>query len=81
MFAFGLPPILGLGTAGGFEFMLEDRAGGDIAQLADAAATGRCGAASGRSSANVASTVFRDRGAAVQGRSRYRQGRRRLAFR
>jgi multidrug efflux pump len=36
-FAFGLPPILGLGTSGGFEFMVEDRTGGDIAQLADAA--------------------------------------------
>ena len=36
MFAFGLPPILGLGTAGGFEFMLEDRAGGDIEALAAA---------------------------------------------
>ena len=34
IFGFGLPPILGLGTTGGFEFMLEDRAGGDIAQLA-----------------------------------------------
>jgi hydrophobe/amphiphile efflux-1 (HAE1) family protein len=37
-FAFGLPPILGLGTSGGFEFMLEDRAGGsveDLARLAD----------------------------------------------
>ena len=37
VFGFGLPPILGLGTSGGFEFMLEDRAGGDITQLADAA--------------------------------------------
>ncbi len=37
VFGFGLPPILGLGTSGGFEFMLEDRAGGEIAQLADAA--------------------------------------------
>jgi hydrophobe/amphiphile efflux-1 (HAE1) family protein len=36
IFAFGLPPILGLGTSGGFEFMLEDRAGGDIDSLADA---------------------------------------------
>ncbi len=27
-FGFGLPPILGLGTSGGFEFMLEDRSGG-----------------------------------------------------
>jgi len=37
VFAFGLPPILGLSTAGGFEFMLEDRAGGDVGQLAEAA--------------------------------------------
>jgi hydrophobe/amphiphile efflux-1 (HAE1) family protein len=37
VFGFGLPPILGLGTSGGFEFMLEDRAGGDIGQLAQAA--------------------------------------------
>jgi hydrophobe/amphiphile efflux-1 (HAE1) family protein len=37
VFCFGLPPILGLSTAGGFEFMLEDKAGGDTAQLADAA--------------------------------------------
>jgi hydrophobe/amphiphile efflux-1 (HAE1) family protein len=36
-FAFGLPPILGLSNAGGFEFMLEDRAGGDVGQLAEAA--------------------------------------------
>jgi len=35
-FAFGLPPILGLGTSGGFEFMVEDRAGGDVNQLQDA---------------------------------------------
>jgi hydrophobe/amphiphile efflux-1 (HAE1) family protein len=32
-FGFGLPPILGLGTSGGFDFMLEDRAGGSIADL------------------------------------------------
>jgi hydrophobe/amphiphile efflux-1 (HAE1) family protein len=32
-FAFGLPPILGLGTSGGFEFMLEDRANGSINDL------------------------------------------------
>jgi hydrophobe/amphiphile efflux-1 (HAE1) family protein len=36
-FAFGLPPILGLSNTGGFQFMLEDRAGGDIAGLARAA--------------------------------------------
>ncbi|MBI4903128.1 MAG: multidrug efflux RND transporter permease subunit [Acidobacteria bacterium] len=35
VFAFGLPPILGLGTSGGFEFMLEDRAGSDVSQLAE----------------------------------------------
>jgi hydrophobe/amphiphile efflux-1 (HAE1) family protein len=38
-FGFGLPPILGMGTSGGFEFMLEDRSGGDVQQLADAADT------------------------------------------
>jgi hydrophobe/amphiphile efflux-1 (HAE1) family protein len=37
VFAFGLPPILGLGSTGGFEFMLEDRLGGDPAQLSGAA--------------------------------------------
>ena len=35
--AFGLPPILGLSPTGGFQFMLEDRAGGDIATMARAA--------------------------------------------
>ncbi len=37
VFGFGLPPILGLSNAGGFEYMLEDRAGGETDQLADAA--------------------------------------------
>jgi hydrophobe/amphiphile efflux-1 (HAE1) family protein len=32
-FAFGLPPILGLSITGGFQFMLEDRVGGDLTQL------------------------------------------------
>jgi hydrophobe/amphiphile efflux-1 (HAE1) family protein len=36
-FAFGLPPILGLSNTGGFQFMLEDRSGGDIAGMARAA--------------------------------------------
>jgi hydrophobe/amphiphile efflux-1 (HAE1) family protein len=36
-FAFGLPPILGLSTTGGFQFMMEDRAGTDIATLSQAA--------------------------------------------
>jgi hydrophobe/amphiphile efflux-1 (HAE1) family protein len=36
-FAFGLPPILGLSPTGGFQFMLEDRAGGDVQGLARAA--------------------------------------------
>jgi multidrug efflux pump len=36
-FGFGLPPILGLGTSGGFEFMVEDRTGADVNQLANAA--------------------------------------------
>jgi hydrophobe/amphiphile efflux-1 (HAE1) family protein len=38
-FAFGLPPILGLSPTGGFQFMLEDRAGTDIQTLAHAADT------------------------------------------
>jgi len=37
--AFGLPPILGLSVTGGFQFMLEDRAGGDIQQLGQVADT------------------------------------------
>ncbi|HTA67349.1 MAG TPA: multidrug efflux RND transporter permease subunit [Bryobacteraceae bacterium] len=36
-FAFGLPPILGLSITGGFQFMLEDRAGGDLMQLSQVA--------------------------------------------
>jgi hydrophobe/amphiphile efflux-1 (HAE1) family protein len=36
-FAFGLPPILGLSTTGGFQYMLEDRGGGDVAGLTRAA--------------------------------------------
>ncbi len=36
-FAFGLPPILGLSVTGGFQFMLEDRAGGDINTMSNAA--------------------------------------------
>src|SRR5262249_32586845 len=36
-FAFGLPPILGLSTTGGFQFMLEDRSGGDVRALAQTA--------------------------------------------
>jgi len=35
-FAFGLPPILGLSTTGGFQFMLEDLAGADVNSLARA---------------------------------------------
>jgi hydrophobe/amphiphile efflux-1 (HAE1) family protein len=35
-FGFGLPPILGLGTSGGFEFMVEDRNGVDVNRLAEA---------------------------------------------
>jgi len=31
---FGLPPILGLSNTGGFQFMLEDRRGGELDQLA-----------------------------------------------
>ena len=34
-FAFGPPAIPGLGTAGGFTFMLQDRSGGTVKQLSD----------------------------------------------
>ena len=34
-FAFGPPAIPGLGTAGGFTYMLQDRSGGSLAQLSD----------------------------------------------
>jgi hydrophobic/amphiphilic exporter-1 (mainly G- bacteria), HAE1 family len=34
-FAFGPPAIPGLGTAGGFTFMLQDRSGGTVQELAD----------------------------------------------
>ena len=36
-FAFGLPPITGLSITGGFQFMLEDRAGGDLDQMSQVA--------------------------------------------
>jgi HAE1 family hydrophobic/amphiphilic exporter-1 len=35
-FAFGPPAIPGLGTAGGFTFMLQDRGGGSVQQLSEA---------------------------------------------
>jgi hydrophobe/amphiphile efflux-1 (HAE1) family protein len=56
IFAFGLPPILGLGTSGGFEFMLEDRSGGDIQRLADATDQLVAAAAKRPELANVIST-------------------------
>jgi hydrophobe/amphiphile efflux-1 (HAE1) family protein len=33
--AFGFPPILGLSNTGGFQFMLEDRGGGELDQLSN----------------------------------------------
>ncbi|MGH9666116.1 MAG: efflux RND transporter permease subunit, partial [Bryobacteraceae bacterium] len=58
-FAFGLPPILGLGTSGGFEFMLEDRAGGSIADLSRAA-DGLLAAARKRPELGTVVSTFRD---------------------
>ena len=37
VFAFGLPPILGLSTTGGFQFMMEDRSGASVEELAQTA--------------------------------------------
>jgi len=55
-FAFGLPPILGLSPTGGFQFMLEDRAGTDVATLARAADTLVAAARKRPELANVIST-------------------------
>jgi multidrug efflux pump len=54
--AFGLPPILGLSPTGGFQYMLEDRAGGDIPTLAAAADTLIAAARKRPELANVIST-------------------------
>jgi len=35
VFGFGLPPILGLGAAGGFELMLQDRTDGDLSRFSE----------------------------------------------
>ncbi len=56
IFAFGLPPILGLSVTGGFQFMLEDRAGGNIDELAAAAERLTAAAAKRPELANVIST-------------------------
>ena len=37
VYAFGLPPIQGLSTTGGFQFMIEDRTGGSVQDLAQTA--------------------------------------------
>jgi hydrophobe/amphiphile efflux-1 (HAE1) family protein len=59
-FAFGLPPILGLSTTGGFQYMLEDRAGGDIDSLARAADTVTQAARQYKEIGNVVSTFHPD---------------------
>ncbi|MEP6962366.1 MAG: efflux RND transporter permease subunit, partial [Acidobacteriota bacterium] len=58
-FTFGLPPILGLGTSGGFEFVVEDKAGGDVNSLAAAVAT-LTNAARGNPNIAQASSAFRN---------------------
>jgi hydrophobe/amphiphile efflux-1 (HAE1) family protein len=59
-FAFGLPPILGLSTTGGFQFMLEDRAGGDVETLARTADNLVNAARQRKELANVISTFRAD---------------------
>ena len=59
-FAFGLPPILGLSTTGGFQFMMEDRAGGDIETLAHTADALVNAARQRKELANVISTFRAD---------------------
>jgi len=58
-FGFGLPPILGLGTSGGFEFMLEDRSNGSIEDLARASET-LLAAARKRPELGTVVSTFRD---------------------
>ncbi|MBV8828960.1 MAG: multidrug efflux RND transporter permease subunit [Acidobacteriaceae bacterium] len=58
-FAFSVPPILGLGTSGGFEFMLEDRAGHDFQALAEAT-DNLVGAANHRPELRNVFSTFRD---------------------
>lgn len=58
-FAFGLPPILGLGTSGGFDFMLEDRSGGSISNLS-AVADQLLAAARARKELGTIVSTFRD---------------------
>ncbi len=58
-FGFGLPPILGVGTSGGFEFMLEDRSNGSIEDLARASET-LLAAARKRPELGTVVSTFRD---------------------
>lgn len=55
---YGLPPILGLSSTGGFQFMLEDLAGGDVEGLA-AAAEGLLQAARSRPELGPVRNTFR----------------------
>ena len=59
VFGFGLPPILGLGTSGGFEFMLEDRVGTDTQQLSNAVDQ-VIGATRARPEFTFVQSIFRD---------------------
>jgi hydrophobe/amphiphile efflux-1 (HAE1) family protein len=59
-FAFGLPPILGLSTTGGFQYMLEDRAGGPVEMLAQAADSVIQSARQYKEIGNVVSTFHPD---------------------
>jgi multidrug efflux pump len=54
--AFGLPPILGLSTTGGFQFMLEDRVGVDVSELSKTADALVAAASKRPELANVIST-------------------------
>jgi len=58
--AFGLPPILGLSTTGGFQFMLEDHTGGSVQDLARAADLLLQSARGRRELSNVISTFRPD---------------------
>ena len=74
MIAFNPPPIRGLGTAGGFEFYLQDRGdGGPRARCQVTQPVPRRGARATRSSP-ACNTFYRADGAAAHGRGRPREG-------
>ena len=77
---FNPPPIQGISITGGFEFFLQDRSGGSLSSLAEAA-NKVVAAANQRPELRGVQTTFTHRRAAVPHRRRSRQGAARSASR